>query len=185
MLQIPSFFGEFAHMESPAKPLLMSSMSAAALPNLMRYNSAGSKFAEAKPEVSAVSPKHALYFGTLDASVEAEDIGSTRTVEQHIRALRNKKVSVRYHAAETLATLGSKAQLGSRTRLAAQQLCQTLLEDDHVLVRKSAASALGDIGVTTESVLAVLRQAEARDEDQFVRQRARLALLSLERTTSM
>lgn len=168
MLQVPSFFGGYAHKESAAKQDLKSSVSTAVLPNLMggRGDRAVTKLFEAR--CNAVSKPT-----TSDVSANAGNARCFAAVEQHIRALRGKKVSERYQAAETLATLGSNAQA------AAPQLCQTLLEDDNALVRKSAATALGDLGVTTESVFADLRQAESCDEDQFVRQRARQALQTL------
>jgi len=190
MVQMPSFFGSFAHKESTAKQDLMSSTSAAVLPNLLgsKADRAGSKVVEPKAEALDANPKKevrpleqplsarsnaTLKSVTWDAGAKPRNAAPSPEIELHIRALRDKKVSARYHAAETLATLGSRAQA------AAPQLCQALLQDESALVRKSAATALGDLGVTTERAIADLRQAEASDEDQYVRQRARHALRTL------
>lgn len=82
--------------------------------------------------------------------------------------LKSRDVATRYQAAEALASLGADAQ-SARSALAT-----TLLRDDSVHVRKSAARALGELGdKAAQRILQVVRE---RDEDKFVRYRAKEAL---------
>mmetsp|Transcript_9179 Transcript_9179/g.15001 ORF Transcript_9179/g.15001 Transcript_9179/m.15001 type:complete len:135 (+) Transcript_9179:53-457(+) len=103
-----------------------------------------------------------------------------RLVRKSIKELSSQTVGVRYRAAEKLATCGGRAA-------DAIDILETiLLSDENALVRKSAAFALGEIGISTASD--ALRHARDHDDDAFVRKMAaesvqqlvpRAALISL------
>jgi hypothetical protein len=92
-------------------------------------------------------------------------------IHQLVDTLRCSMVSERYHAVEALAKLGPVA------KDARHALEEVLLADDHALVRKSAALALGELGCA--ECEAALRHVAEHDEDKFVRERARQACMKL------
>lgn len=108
---------------------------------------------------SSVAPKH-------EPLVQEE-------VLMHIATLQKSrsKVAERYHAAERLADLGPKA-LAARAALE-----DRLRRDVSGIVRKSAALALGLLG--SKDAEACLARATRDDPCQFVRKRAKEALLEL------
>merc|ERR1719158_2611693 len=89
---------------------------------------------------------------------------SKRYIEANICALKKPDVSCRFHAAENLAKLGSKAHS------AMPELLRVLQDDSSALVRKSAAFAVGEMA--SELVVPGLQRAAKWDEDSFVRQQA-------------
>lgn len=117
---------------------------------------------------SCIDPKHhvsrsAMVADYADAYASALEC-SQRHVAINICALSKPDVSCRYHAAENLAKLGSKA------KRAIPELLRVLRDDRNALVRKSAVFALGEIG--SELVVPGLQRAAKWDEDSFVRKQA-------------
>jgi len=94
-------------------------------------------------------------------------------IEKHISALQGVESHKRYQAAESLASMGPKASD------AVPALLNCLRKDCCVFVRKSAAMALGEIGVMSGQVLAALSSTVSEDDNPYVRERAEQALLKL------
>lgn len=94
-------------------------------------------------------------------------------IQKFIAELQRVEAHKRYQAAESLASMGPKASD------AVPALLNCLRKDCCVFVRKSAASALGDIGVMSAQVLAELGSAVSEDDNPYVRERAEQALLKL------
>jgi len=99
-----------------------------------------------------------------------------RLVREHVAGLSAASVGTRYHAAENLAALGPAAgdavPPGFRIPPAVPALREVLRTDSSVLVRKSAAIALGEMGSAAQEAISDLRHAARNDEDQYVRKLA-------------
>lgn len=94
-----------------------------------------------------------------------------RSVEKLAAQLRSREVAKRYHAAESLAAMGEEA------KPAFAMLRRSLREEEHAVVRKSVALAIGELGIVDGRE--DLSEAAQRDEDPCVRQRAEEAFQSL------
>jgi len=94
-------------------------------------------------------------------------------IEKYITELQCVETYKRYQAAESLASMGPRASG------AVPALLKCLRQDCCVFVRKSAALALGEIGVMSAQVLAELGTAVSEDDNPYVRERAEQALHKL------
>jgi len=94
-------------------------------------------------------------------------------IKNFIAELQRVEAHKRYQAAETLASMGPKASD------AVPALLKCLRKDCSVFVRKSAAFALGEIGVMSAQVMAELSSTVSEDDNPYVRERAEQALLKL------
>lgn len=137
-------------------------------PNLGNRQASGDKWVASAPTKAPAVNLAALGPSAKDAIREGK---IEALVAQHVASLQRPAVSSRYQAAENLASLGPLATS------AVGVLLNVLQNDSSVIVRKSAACALG--AIATEAAVTALHRSAQCDEDKFVRQRAMQVLEEL------